>query len=103
MPTSAAKSTDVRIVDVVTDTEYIKYRMPIKFGGRVVTDVLLLNVTVQVETRDGRRGKGFGSMPMAYRQIEHRANPRCHDRLRSPGGQRRRRLHRLRTSPGDYP
>ena len=64
MAKSAAKSTDVRIVDVVTDTEYIKYRMPIKFGGRVVTDVVLLNVTMQVETRDGRRGKGFGSMPM---------------------------------------
>jgi L-alanine-DL-glutamate epimerase-like enolase superfamily enzyme len=35
-----------------------------KFGGRVVTDVVLLHVTADVETRDGRRGRGFGSMPM---------------------------------------
>ena len=45
-------------------TEQIEYRTPIKFGGRVVTDVVLLNVDVEVETRDGRRGRGFGSMPM---------------------------------------
>jgi L-alanine-DL-glutamate epimerase-like enolase superfamily enzyme len=35
-----------------------------KFGGRVVTSVVLLNVTVDVETQDGCRGQGFGSMPM---------------------------------------
>jgi L-alanine-DL-glutamate epimerase-like enolase superfamily enzyme len=64
MAEGATKSTDVRIVDVVTGTEHIKYRTPIKFGGRVVTDAVLLNVTMQVETRDGRRGTGFGSMPM---------------------------------------
>ena len=44
--------------------ERIAYRMPIKFGGRVVTDVVLLDVTVDVETSDGRRGVGVGSMPM---------------------------------------
>ncbi len=59
-----AKQTDIRIVDVSTNTEYIKYRAPIKFGGRVVTDVVLANVTVTAETRDGRRGQGLGSMPM---------------------------------------
>ena len=30
-----------------------------------MTGFTLLNVTVEVETRDGRRGSGFGSMPMA--------------------------------------
>ncbi len=35
-----------------------------KFGGRVVEDATLLNVEVKVETRDGRQGRGFGSMPM---------------------------------------
>lgn len=35
-----------------------------KFGGRVVTDALLLNVSVEVETRDGRRARGLGSMPL---------------------------------------
>jgi L-alanine-DL-glutamate epimerase-like enolase superfamily enzyme len=58
------KPTDIRITDVRTDTERIAYRTPIKFGGRVVTDAELVNVSIEVETRDGRRGGGFGSMPM---------------------------------------
>lgn len=58
------KSTDIRICDVRISAEHINYRTPIKFGGRVVNDVTLLNVTLDVETADGRRGTGFGSMPM---------------------------------------
>jgi L-alanine-DL-glutamate epimerase-like enolase superfamily enzyme len=58
------KPTDIRLLELQPDTEYIKYRAPIKFGGRVVNDVVLLNVAVEVETRDGRRGRGFGSMTM---------------------------------------
>lgn len=58
------KPTDIRIKDVRTSTERIEYRAPMKFGGRVVTDAVLCNVRVEVETRDGRRGRGFGSMPM---------------------------------------
>src|SRR4051812_9726469 len=59
-----AKLTDMRIVDVGVQTQRIAYRAPIKFGGRVVTDAVLLDVTVDVETRGGRRGRGFGSMPV---------------------------------------
>src|SRR5437773_10605712 len=58
------KPTDIRIKDVRTETERIAYRSPIKFGGRVVSDAVLVNVTLDVETRGGRRGGGFGSMPM---------------------------------------
>jgi len=58
------KTTDVRLVQVTSETERFAYRAPIKFGGRVVTDVILLHVTADVETRDGRRARGFGSMPM---------------------------------------
>ena len=58
------KSTDIRIVDISTNLENILYRTPMKFGGRVVTDVTLFNVDVTVETRDGRRGAGHGSMPV---------------------------------------
>src|SRR5437667_9452823 len=58
------KSTDIRIQSVKTETERIAYRAPIKFGGRVVTDAVLVNVTIEVETKSGRRGAGFGSMPM---------------------------------------
>lgn len=60
-----SKSTDVRLVEAGGRTERFGYRAPMKFGGRVVTDAVLLHVTVEVETRDGRRrGQGFGSMPM---------------------------------------
>ncbi len=58
------KSTDIRVLEVTADTEQFDYRVPIKFGGRVLADVTLLHVTANVETRDGRRGAGFGSMPM---------------------------------------
>ncbi|MCA9141689.1 MAG: hypothetical protein H6823_08570 [Planctomycetaceae bacterium] len=59
-----SKPTDVRLKQVVWSQERIQYRTPIKFGGRVVNDAVLFNVTVDVETTDGRRGQGFGSMPM---------------------------------------
>jgi L-alanine-DL-glutamate epimerase-like enolase superfamily enzyme len=59
-----SKSTDIRLRDVSCSTTRIDYRVPIKFGGRVVVDVTLLDVAVTVETRDGRRGSGTGSMPL---------------------------------------
>ncbi len=59
-----AKPSDVRILEVNTSTQQINYRQPMKFGGRVVEDVLLLDVTVEVETRSGQRGRGQGSMPL---------------------------------------
>jgi L-alanine-DL-glutamate epimerase-like enolase superfamily enzyme len=59
-----SKTSDIRLLQTSSETERFAYRSPIKFGGRVVTDVVLLHVTVDAETRDGRRGQGFGSMPM---------------------------------------
>ena len=59
-----SKPTDIRLAQVSYSQDRIDYRTPIKFGGRVVNNAVLLNVTVEVETRDGRRGQGFGSMPM---------------------------------------
>ncbi|ASV75487.1 hypothetical protein THTE_2885 [Thermogutta terrifontis] len=59
-----SKITDIRIVRVNTNTEEYAYRTPMKFGGRVVTDVTLRNVVIDVETRGGRRARGFGSMPV---------------------------------------
>jgi L-alanine-DL-glutamate epimerase-like enolase superfamily enzyme len=58
------KPTDIRLCEATASTQYFKYRAPAKFGGRTVTDVVLLDVEVEVETRDGRRGRGLGSMPM---------------------------------------
>ncbi len=59
-----SKPTDIRLLEITTEPEQFAYRTPMKFGGRVVRDVVLLHVTARVETRDGRRGEGFGSMPM---------------------------------------
>ncbi len=58
------RPTDIRIVAASGRAEHFDYRTPIKFGGRVLNDVVLLHVTAEVETRDGRRGSGFGSMPV---------------------------------------
>ena len=59
-----SKPTDIRILKAASRAEHFDYRTPIKFGGRAVADAVLLHVTVEVETRDGRRGQGFGSMPV---------------------------------------
>lgn len=58
------KSSDIRIKRVELTTEKFVYRAPVKFGGRVVTDAEVVNVAMDVETRDGRQGRGSGSMPM---------------------------------------
>lgn len=58
------KATDIQLKSASCTTTQFDYRVPIKFGGRVVVDVTVVDVTVEVETRDGRRGTGTGSMPM---------------------------------------
>ncbi|HEY4311794.1 MAG TPA: mandelate racemase/muconate lactonizing enzyme family protein [Pirellulales bacterium] len=59
-----SKSTDIRLLEIGSSTEKFAYRTPIKFGGRVVTDAVVLDITVDVETRDGRRTQGVGSMSL---------------------------------------
>lgn len=58
------KPTDVRLTNIITSTEKIGYRTPIKFGGRVVNDVVLFHVRVEVTSRAGHRAVGKGSMPV---------------------------------------
>jgi L-alanine-DL-glutamate epimerase-like enolase superfamily enzyme len=58
------KSTDIRIDDVSYTFEDFRYRTPIKFGGVASDRVTILNVECAVRTRDGKRARGFGSMPM---------------------------------------
>lgn len=60
-----SKPSDICIRDVRHTLERVAYRTPMKFGGRVVTDALLLHVHIDVETRDGRRATGLGSMPLS--------------------------------------
>ena len=59
-----SKSTDITLCEATSNTDSIRLRTPLKFGGRTMNDIVLLDVTVEVETRDGRRGRGLGSMPM---------------------------------------
>lgn len=54
----------IQLKSSASATTRIDYRTPIKFGGRVVVDVTLFDVRVTVETRDGRRATGTGSMPL---------------------------------------
>mgnify|MGYP005834641117 CR=1 FL=1 len=58
------KPTDIRVLDATVETQHIRYRAPMKFGGRVVSDVVVLDVRVDVETHGGHRGRGRGSMTM---------------------------------------
>jgi L-alanine-DL-glutamate epimerase-like enolase superfamily enzyme len=58
------RSTDISIRDVSLDYEDFHYRTPIKFGGVALDRVTLLNVNVLAEDRQGKRVKGFGSMPL---------------------------------------
>src|ERR1700689_336718 len=59
------KTTDIQIRRVATSQEKFHYRTPMKFGGRTVTECYLLNVECEVAARDGRVGRGFGSMPLS--------------------------------------
>lgn len=59
-----SKSTDFRVVESRYSTEYFPYRTPIKFGGRVVTEVTLFHTEVTIESRNGLRAVGKGSMPI---------------------------------------
>ncbi|VTS05836.1 enolase C-terminal domain-like protein [Tuwongella immobilis] len=57
-------STDICVREILTQFEDYRYRTPIKFGGIAIDRATILNVTVTVEDRNGKRGLGFGSMPL---------------------------------------
>ena len=60
-----SKSTDIRILDVSYDFEEYQYRTPLKFGGVPIDNCGILNVQVQVQTRDGKETTGLGSMTLS--------------------------------------
>ena len=61
---STARATDIGIKGVSFSYEDYVYRVPIKFGGTVVDRATVLNIQTTVETRAGKIGRGFGSMPL---------------------------------------
>lgn len=58
MPDDAA----LAVREARATTERYAYRTPMKFGGRVVTDVVVLNCEVRIEDSSGRSAWGQGSM-----------------------------------------
>jgi L-alanine-DL-glutamate epimerase-like enolase superfamily enzyme len=61
---AAQRSTEIRVVEILPRFEDFRYRAPYKFGGKEVDRVTLLNVDCVVESRDGKRAKGFAAMSM---------------------------------------
>lgn len=61
---AAPRPTDVRIRSIDFAFKDYRYRTPYKFGGVPVDRVTMLNVICTVESRMGRAGQGFGSMPL---------------------------------------
>lgn len=59
-----ANPKDVSVKEVSTCYRVYDYRTPIKFGGRVVDSMTLLDVEVRVADRSGREAVGRGSMPL---------------------------------------
>jgi len=61
---SPCDSPAIRVESVSIAFEEFLYRAPYVFGGRAVDRATILNVHITARTRDGRRARGFGSMPL---------------------------------------
>ena len=60
----AASHSAIRSAAIELSTESYRYRTPMKFGGRVVEDVTVLNAHCQLENQGGQHARGLGSMTM---------------------------------------
>jgi L-alanine-DL-glutamate epimerase-like enolase superfamily enzyme len=56
------KPTDIRLVEIEPHFPPAHCRTPLKFGAVVVDSLAFCHVRAVVETRDGRRGEGWGAM-----------------------------------------
>lgn len=72
---------DIAIKEVKISFEDFSYRMPMKFGGKVVTGVPLLNVEIRVADRAGKEQIGLGSMPLNSTWAFPSKNYSCDDTL----------------------
>jgi L-alanine-DL-glutamate epimerase-like enolase superfamily enzyme len=64
-----AKSTDVHLDGAELFFLPVKTRMPLKFGGRVVTEVTCARARVWVKDRAGRRAEGWGETPLSAQWV----------------------------------
>jgi L-alanine-DL-glutamate epimerase-like enolase superfamily enzyme len=63
---SRPKQNGIRIEDVTTTYEHYRYRAPVKFAGQIMDQATILTVHCSVRTRNGKVGRGFGSMPFNH-------------------------------------
>ena len=63
-PEVMSRPTDIRIVEASVAFKPVPFRAPLKFGGRVIDNTLLINAEVIVENGRGQHATGFGSMPV---------------------------------------
>ena len=61
---ASPRPADVRILEARHDFEDFRLRMPYRFGGRTITHLTLLSVSVLVRNGRGRTAPGEGSMPL---------------------------------------
>lgn len=59
------RSTDIRIESVNIEFKDYDYRVPIKFGGTLTSQICILSVNCIVSSLGGKSAKGFGQMPLA--------------------------------------
>lgn len=59
-----SKTSDISLKSIDIEIQQFQYRTPMKFGGRVVESVDLLNVQIAAEDKKGSSAVGFGSMPL---------------------------------------
>jgi L-alanine-DL-glutamate epimerase-like enolase superfamily enzyme len=62
---SVPSSRDIHIDSVQIEFKEYKYRVPIKFGGTVSSEIGILDVHCAVSTKGGKSASGFGQMPLA--------------------------------------
>jgi L-alanine-DL-glutamate epimerase-like enolase superfamily enzyme len=64
-PRFVSLPTDIRVTGAAVFLLPVTTRVPLKFGAQVVESVTCARVVVEVRTRDGRRGVGWGETPLA--------------------------------------
>lgn len=62
--TAAPRASDVGVLEVDHDFEDFRLRMPYQFGGRTITHLTLLKVSVLVRNGRGLQARGASSMPL---------------------------------------
>src|SRR5215213_5240303 len=69
------RPTDVRPLEAALYFLPVRTRVPLKFGAETLTSVTLARVSLDVETADGRRVRGWGETPLSVQWVWPSATP----------------------------